>query len=223
MKIDLHIHTNFSYDGLSSLEEILKATISKNLNGICITDHGKITPFFSKEILVIPGIEIRAKEGEILGINVREKIEDNLSAKETIGKIIEQGGLAAIPHPFEPILSFKEIEKLAKFFQEKKVAIEVFNASLFFDFANRKAFDFAKKFNLPFIAGSDSHSADFVGKAFIEIERENLTIEKILEEIKNKNIKIGFEKISFFEKLGDHLKRNLAKVRNYVRRKSGKI
>jgi hypothetical protein len=220
MKADLHIHTNFSYDGLPSPEEVVNSAISKKINCIAITDHGEIKGAIEavnfakgKKILVIPGIEIRSQEGDILALNIREKIQDNLSAKETIEKIIELGGLPVIAHPFDFFLYFKKIENYISFFQERGVAIEVLNASLFFNFCNLEAQDFAKKYNLPFTAGSDSHSAEFIGKAYLEIPGENLEIEEILNQIKKKNTKVSFEKISHWEIFGDHLKRNIAKLR----------
>jgi len=220
MKADLHIHTNFSYDGLPSPQEVVEMALLKKIDCIAITDHGEVkgaieAEKFSqgKNILVIPGIEIKSKEGDILGLNLRKKIPDKLSAKETIEKIIELGGFPVIPHPFDFFIYFKGIENLASFFQERGVAIEVLNASLFFNFSNFEAQEFAKKYNLPFTAGSDAHSAEFIGKAYLEIPKENLKVEEVLEEIKKKNVKVSFEKISHWEIFGDHLKRNIAKLR----------
>jgi len=227
MKLDFHLHTNFSYDGLSTPREIVETAISKNLDCICITDHGEIrgaieaTLIAGEKILVLPGIEVKSKEGDILGINVKEKIEDHLSATETIEKIISLGGLAVVCHPFDFFLPFEGIEKLADFFQKKEVAIEVFNASIFFNFSNNLAAKFCKDFNLPFIVGSDAHSPDLIGKAYFEIPKERLSPEEILEEIKKKNCKVVFEKIPFLTKLADHFKRNLAKAKTYAQK--GKI
>jgi len=221
MKADFHIHTIFSYDGLPSPEEVVEAALSKKIDCIAICDHGKIQGAFEarkfakdKPILVIPGIEVKSKEGDILGLNNQKKIPDGLSVKETIEQILKQGGMAAIAHPFDYFLPFNQIEKYISFFQEKRVAIEIFNGSLFFNFANLEAQTFADQNNLPFIVGSDAHSIDFIGKAFLEIPKDNLTIEEVLEEIKNRHAKAGFEKISFWAKFGDHLKRNIAKLRN---------
>lgn len=221
MKTDLHIHTNFSYDGLPSPEEVVNSAISKKINCIAITDHGEIkgaieTLNFAKgkPILVIPGIEIRSQEGDILALNIREKIPDGLSAKETIEKIIKLGGFPVIAHPFDYFLSFREIEKHSDFFSKMGVAIEVFNASLFFNFCNLEATEFALKHNLPFTAGSDAHSIEFIGKAYLEIPKENLSVEEVLEEIKKRKVKVSFEKISTWEKFGDHFKRNIAKIKN---------
>ena len=40
MMFDLHIHSNYSRDGVSSVPEIVETAMSKNLESIAITDHG---------------------------------------------------------------------------------------------------------------------------------------------------------------------------------------
>lgn len=221
MKADLHIHTNFSYDGLPSPEEVVNSAIAQKIDCIAICDHGEIKGAIKvlnfakgKPILVIPGIEIRSPEGDILALNIREKISDGLSAKETIKKIIKLGGLPVIAHPFDYFLSFKEIEKHSDFFSKNGVAIEALNASLFFNFCNFEAIEFALKHNLPFTAGSDAHSIEFIGKAHLEILKEVFSAKEVLEEIRKRNVKISFEKVSTWERFGDHLKRNIAKFKN---------
>ncbi len=226
MKADLHIHTNFSFDGFSSPKEITESAIEKKIDCVCFTDHDEIGAaqdvmniIINKSLLVIPGIEVRSREGDILGLNINRKIESGLTAKETIEAIIKEGGLPVIAHPFDPIFGFRGIEKIKDFLKEKGVAIEVWNASLFLNSSNRKAIKFAEDLNLPITAGSDSHSVNFVGKAYIEIPGEDLSIQKVIEEIKNRNVKIRFENIDFFQKLVDHIKRNLAKVKSYVKKR----
>lgn len=221
MKADLHIHTNFSYDGLPSPEEVIDSAIEKKIDCIAVTDHGQIKGASralnfaqGKPILVIPGIEIKSKEGDILALNIQKKISDNLPAKETIEKIINSGGLPVIAHPFDYFLAFKNIKEHADFFIKKGVAIEVFNASLFFNFCNFEATKFALKHNLSFTAGSDAHSVEFIGKAYLEILKKVSSVGEILEEIRKKNVKVSFERVSSWERFGDHLKRNIAKFKN---------
>lgn len=225
MRIDLHLHTDFSYDGLYTPKEMVEAAIAKGLDAICITDHGEIKgaleamKFSGDKILVIPGIEIKSKEGDILGINIKEKINDNLPAIETIKRIIHLGGLPVIPHPFDFFIFFNGVKKLTKFLQDKKVAIEIFNASTFFNFSNSLAFKFCNDFNLPFIASSDAHSPEFIGKAYLEIPKDGLSPAEILIEIRNRNCKIFFEKVSFLGKLVEVLKRGVAKINHHVKKR----
>jgi len=124
VKVDFHIHTIYSYDALSSPREIVESAISRGLGAICITDHHEIKGAlealdlsFKSSFLVIPGIEIRSKEGDILGINIKEKIPDGLSARETIIAIKKLGGLAVIAHPLVWTHPFKgDIRTLMKNF-----------------------------------------------------------------------------------------------------------
>jgi len=227
MKCDLHVHTSYSFDSSALPKEMVKTAVKKGIDCLAITDHDEIKGATEaseyakgKPILIIPGIEVKTKEGDILGLNVKEKIPSGLSAKETIRKIKEAGGMAIIPHPFGWCCSFRDgLEdlsfkgKLGELIEEID-GVEILNASIFGP-GNKKALDFAKKYNFPFTAGSDAHSPDFVGRAYLEIAGKNLSIEEILKEIKNKNCKIGSVKINFFEKLIDHIKRNIAKLKMF--------
>ena len=226
MKCDLHCHTFYSFDSNASPKEIVEAAIKKGIDCVAITDHDEIAGAQEaielskgKPILIIPGIEVKSKEGDILALGVKEKIPSKLPAKETIRKIKEAGGIAIIAHPFAFLENFKG--NLKEIISEID-GIEVLNASIF-GRGNKRAKDFAKKFNLPFTAGSDAHSKDFVGKAYLEIEGENLTVSEVLEKIKKKECKVKGKEANFLEKLISHLKRNFYKIFYYAGRKKRKI
>lgn len=218
MKVDFHIHSNFSLDALSSPEEIVDAAIEKKIDCICITDHGKIQGAtramkygFDKNILVIPGIEILTRSGDILGINVKKIIPDGLTAEETIKEIRKQGGIAVIPHPFGwPVGSFKGGER--EFLMAD--AVEIFNASTF-NFVNKKAVDLSKKMNLSFTAGSDAHRAKFVGRGCLEVFKDNLSEKELFEEVKNKTGEIKGKILNFWESIENSLKVDLKTLFNY--------
>jgi predicted metal-dependent phosphoesterase TrpH len=226
MKCDFHIHTFYSFDSNALPKEIVDEAIEKGIDCLAITDHGEIKGALEaidyskgKPILIIPGIEVKSKEGDILGLNVKEKIPDGLSAKETIERIKELGGFVIIPHPFGLLCKFKgNLRELIG----KIDAIEILNASIFGN-GNEIAKEFAKENNLPFTAGTDSHFPNFIGKCYLEIQGENLSIEEIFERIKKKEGKVIGKEANFFEKLIDHLKRNFVKVQKYAGGKKRKI
>lgn len=221
MKLDLHIHTNFSYDGIDSPEKVVDAAISQGLDCISITDHHEVNGAlkalrfaFSKPILVIPGIEIKSEQGDILGINVKEAIPDGLTAEQTIIEINKLGGMAIIPHPFAWPHNFKgDLEKIFKQSSGLLVGIEALNASIP-GFANKKALDLAKRLEIPFTAGSDAHGAGFVGKAFLEIPGTDLSIGEIIKEIKKRSGQLKGGEASFLEKLKWEGKRGIRKMKN---------
>ncbi len=220
MKIDLHIHTNFSWDAFSSPKEVVDAAIEKEIDCICITDHGEIKGAteamkygFDKNILVIPGIEILSLEGDILGINVKKIIPDFRPPEETIQEIKKQGGMAVIPHPFWPLSNLKNNREALL----SADAIEVLNADMF-RFTNKKALAFSKKYNLAFTAGSDAHRVKFIGRAYLEIPQNNLSEKEVIEQIKNKAGKIKGEALSFLERIENSLKLTPKKIfHNYYK------
>ena len=42
IKLDLHVHSQYSEDGAGSPKDIIKSLKKKGLNGVAITDHNNI-------------------------------------------------------------------------------------------------------------------------------------------------------------------------------------
>lgn len=214
MKCDLHVHTYYSYDSNALPKDIIRGAIEKGINCLAITDHDRIKGAIetmecaaNKSILIIPGIEIKSRDGDILALNVKELIPKGLSAEETIRRIKEQNGLAIIAHPFGDWHPFK---KDIKDLVDKIDGVEVLNASVFM--GNKKALELAKKYNLAFTAGSDAHQPKFIGRVYLEVSGENLSIEQVLQAIKNKNCKLGGKEFSVFEKITERSTRALIRL-----------
>ncbi len=179
-KADLHIHSIYSYDGTSTIEEILDfVEYNTDLDIIAITDHNKIKG--AKEasklsrnyrISVIIGEEILTKEGEILALFIKEKIKPFKNVTDTIREIHSQGGLAIAPHPFSwvnPSIPLKTLYKISNGISRecRLDAIEILNASLSgkTGYQKRKRLN-TKVFTLPEVASSDSHYAKNIGCAY---------------------------------------------------------
>ena len=102
LRLDLHIHSERSFDGCMSLSEIVALARERGLNGVAICDHDRVldeVPEFD-DFLVIPATEVSTERGHLLGLFVREPIETR-KFSESVTVIHAQGGLAVIAHPFE--------------------------------------------------------------------------------------------------------------------------
>jgi predicted metal-dependent phosphoesterase TrpH len=189
LKLDLHIHSQYSEDGMGTPIEIIKNLQKKGLNGMALTDHNtvegglkalKVAP---KDFIVITGVEISTKDGHIIGLDVKENIPRGLSAEETIDKIIDLGGTPIVPHLFRNMSGVKK-EKLKKF-HNKLSAIEVFNACSL-PKTNLKTAKVAKQYNLGGTGGSDSHDPAYVGYAYTTVDTTDTTVDSIISMVNKK-------------------------------------
>ena len=174
IKADLHVHTCYSMDCATSLEELIKRCSELEINCLAIADHGNIAGAKKlKEIApfsVIVAEEILTPQGEIMGMFLSDEIPSNLSVEETIDKIKSQNGIVCIPHPYDRLRSsaFKNTELLEKIMPFIDV-IEVYNARSMFPSSQARAKRLALKFGKPMSAGSDAHTAAELGSFYIEI------------------------------------------------------
>ena len=191
-KMDSHIHSKYSPDSKSKLEDIFKVAKKKDIEIIGISDHNTVegskkAQKLSKDynLLVIPSIEVSTLEGHILGFGCEENIKRDLQAAETIDLIHDQGGLAIIPHPY----CFYRHGLLCKEnYKELKIdAIETKNARFIIGFCNNKAKKLSKKENLPGLGASDAHFYKFVGDCYSKIDCEK-DIDSVLKSIKKAKV-----------------------------------
>ena len=168
---ELHSHSAASHDGRDPIDLLLAQAAAVGLDALAITDHDTIEASLEAVELApeygligIPGIEITSAAGHVLGLGVTEAIPPGLSYGETLDRIREQGGVAIIPHPFQPsrsgVAPNVRRDELAA-----ADAIEVYNSRLLTGRANRKARAFAEARGLPMTAGSDAHISEMVGQA----------------------------------------------------------
>jgi len=186
IKIDLHVHTDFS-DSASGLKEVVSAALGKGLDGIAITDHGtcqaaKIAMVkYSSEILTVPGLEYSTEDGHLLGLGIFEDPPKGLTAFEFSSYVHARGGILVVPHPGIPFLSASErIFKILK-----PDAIETRNAAVpLFWWVTRRNEALAEKLHLPQTGGSDAHNSRRVGDVYTTIDSDSRELRDILLAIK---------------------------------------
>ncbi len=173
LKADLHIHTRYSMDCQTPLDKIIKRCQELGINCIAIADHGtaegglamqKIAPF-----KVIVAEEILTTEGEIMGMFLKKTIPSGITPQEAIKRIREQDGIVNIPHPFETIRGSALKDKIIDQIAEEIDLMEVLNSRSPFSTNSNKARSFASKHGIPGGAGSDAHTVNEIGNAYIEI------------------------------------------------------
>ena len=155
------------------MEKIVSRCLEIGINCIAVCDHGtaegglkvrSLAPF-----TVIVAEEILTPDGEIMGMFLEETIPSGLAVKEAIARIRAQGGLVCLPHPFDifrpSALRNKVIEEIAGEID----IIEVFNSRTLPPKNSAKALALAAKYGLAKSAGSDAHTPNEIGNAYVEI------------------------------------------------------
>lgn len=188
MELDLHIHTNYSFDCAMKPKKIVDIAKSRGLSGIAITDHNTIEgaletqKYASDGFFVIIGEEITTKAGDIVGLFLNEEIITD-DPQEAISKIKSQGGIAVLSHPFVQHLSIEDnvAKKLdaCEGFNARHSRTKVLNNSL----GETHIVEFARQYDLSIIAGSDAHFYGEIGRARTIIPASNL------EEVKDAILK----------------------------------
>jgi hypothetical protein len=170
---DLHCHTAHSKDCLLEPARLLEICRRRAIGRIAITDHNTIqgarAVFALDPHRVIVGEEIMTSRGELLGYFVKEEVPPGLSPEETIRILRAQGALISVSHPFDGLRAGAWAEADLEPILALVDALEVFNARVARDGANRKAAAMARRAGLAGTAGSDAHSALEVGRAGLKL------------------------------------------------------
>lgn len=183
MKVDLHCHSQASYDCSTPLADIPPRCLEQGIRVQAITDHNEIWGAQRLQALVeerrqdgkmgqltvIVGEEVSTSEGEIIGLFLQEKIEPGLSAEKTIARIKDQGGLVLLPHGFDPLKRMRLRPAALLRVAEAIDIVETFNARISFQRYNLAAAAWAKEHGLPMSAGTDAHTLADVGTAWVEV------------------------------------------------------
>jgi predicted metal-dependent phosphoesterase TrpH len=196
LRIDFHVHTFFSADGVSSPEDILQSARACGLHALAVTDHNTcdaVDYLISRGLmsadgtpvdgfLVIPGIEVTTADGHLLclGCMLPSSLK-GLPSLEVCRLAHEAGGICIAPHPYdlfragirESVLDTLPLDGL-----------EVFNAATTLKRHNRKAYEYALRRHLPMTAGSDAHHAGAVGVACTIVETDDFSVRGVLEALR---------------------------------------
>ncbi|HUL61663.1 MAG TPA: PHP domain-containing protein [Methanocella sp.] len=172
LRFDLHVHSDHSPDGHSTVEEILRAAQRKGLDGVAITDHDttsgavralEVRDRVAPGLLVIPGQEISTKAGHLIVLGLTQELPPGQPVRDTIAAAHRLGGTVVVPHPDQRTRHGMRIPPGAD-------AVEVYNSRYILGVHNRMTTRKAGKRKLSAVAGSDAHVASMVGQAITEVD-----------------------------------------------------
>ena len=190
--VDLHMHTDHSYDCATPVEVLLAEARERGLGAIAVTDHNEISGALEASakadgVKVIVGEEVKtADQGEVIGLFIKRKIPRGGTLAQVIAEIKRQGGLVYVPHPFDRLHSVPDYEHLLGVLDDVD-AIEVFNPRVAIAEFNEEAARFAAKYRIPAGAGSDAHVPQGLGSVRIRM-RDFDGPEEFLESLRDADI-----------------------------------
>jgi hypothetical protein len=176
IEVDLHMHTDHSYDCATPVEVLLASARDAGLGAIAVTDHNEISGALEAQakaaaagVKVIVGEEVKTDgQGEVIGLFIKEKIPRGLSLQETIARIRGQGGVVYVPHPFDRMHAVPDYEHLLPVLEDVD-AIEIFNPRVAIGAFNDEAERFAAKYRIAAGAGSDAHVPQGLGSVRVRM------------------------------------------------------
>lgn len=190
MILDLHTHTNHSFDGFTTQAELIFACQSRGINAIAITEHDqlcKLDPFeFERNgIHLIPGCEYTTSEGaHIIGLFTDISLPIGSDRHLIFSSLEEAESLVIMPHPFKPgsgYLSIYGIDETIKKFDLMERVNGGWKAS---EFASQIQ-DISKKYSIPMIGSSDSHKSCQVGLCVVRLDLPNISKNSLKVSLKN--------------------------------------
>lgn len=214
IRIEFHLHTYHSPDCLLTPQEIVETCTQRQLDAVVVADHNTIqgarelVEYAQERLLVVVAEEVRTREGEIMGIFLKEEIPPGLTPLETVHRIKQQGGLVLIPHPTDRLRrsrlngrALKEVLPLADI-------IEIYNSRTIFEIDNHKALTLAWEYDLAKTAGSDAHLRCEIGRSYGEMEAfhdaasflQNLKAVKLYPQKSSSLVHLTAKPLRFFRK-----------------------
>ncbi len=176
IKVELHTHTNYSYDSDTSFDQIIKKCKQEKIYALGVSDHNEIEGALRLSKLapfkIIVGQEILTQQGEVIGFFLTKFIKAGQSIKETIKQIKRQGGIVYLPHPFDKTTRKTAVtsDGLDQIIKEVDI-VEVHNGRTIYGKDNKKSLEYAKKHKKTFAVGSDSHTVFEFGRNYLLMDQ----------------------------------------------------
>ena len=172
MRVDLHLHSRYSHDSRTTLDQLIERSRECGLERIALTDHNTVEGALDlariAPQLAIIGEEAKSSEGEVIGLFITRRLPPYQRPEHVMDLVHEMGGLTYIPHPFDRNRSHFRAERIVELADRIDI-IEVHNP--WCDHAaNAAAARLAADLGKVTATGSDAHSALELGRSWMEME-----------------------------------------------------
>jgi len=178
--VDLHCHTDASFDCLADPGKVARAAAARGLTHLIVTDHDRIDGALRARdaaptgLTVIIGEEVKTADGDLICAFLERAIPPGLSAIESIAAARAQGALVGVPHPFDRLRGSMSKSAHLDALAPLVDWVEVHNARLVGN-GNEQAAVFARDHERPGVAVSDAHSVLEVGVAYTALDGDPST------------------------------------------------
>jgi predicted metal-dependent phosphoesterase TrpH len=192
--VDLHNHTDRSYDASNRLEDYERAHAAGRFHVLALTDHNRIDgAVWVRErasFPVVVGIELDTAEGELIGLFVEDRIPPGLPARITAERIRDQGGLVYLPHPFYPLVRRPLRASVRDGLADLGLVdvVEGRNGGPFTDRPDAAARRWAGARGLSVGAGSDAHDPVDIGRCVVALPPGPLEPAALVERLRQGRI-----------------------------------
>jgi predicted metal-dependent phosphoesterase TrpH len=172
LRVDLHLHSRYSPDSVSTLEAIIERCRECGLDRIALTDHNVVEGALELAALApelaIVGEEAKTREGEVIGLFITDRIPPYMRAEEAMDLIHEMGGLVYVPHPLDRNRAHYSSERLVELAPRIDI-VEVYNPWAEAA-ANQAAARLAGELHKVTATGSDAHGLKELGRSWMEMD-----------------------------------------------------
>ncbi len=172
LRVDLHLHSRYSHDSSTTLDELIERSRECRLDRIALTDHNTVEGALQlaqlDPRLAIVGEEAKTREGEVIGLFIKDRIPPYLPADDAMDLVHEMGGLVYIPHPLDVSRSHFSPERVVALARRIDI-IEVYNPWCE-PRANEAAAALAADLGKVAATGSDAHGVHELGRSWMEMD-----------------------------------------------------
>jgi predicted metal-dependent phosphoesterase TrpH len=214
--VDLHCHSNGSFDCLSDPKQIVKAATARGLTHLAITDHDRIDVALKVRDMAPPGLtvlvgeEVKTTDGDLICVFLERVIPPGMSAMDTIAAAREQGALVGIPHPFDRMRGSLLRDAAMASLAPHVDWIEAYNARVV-GHGNEDAAAFAIEHGRPGISVSDAHSIMEIAVAYTVLDGDPSTPAGLLAALASVEVVPG--RATYFVRLWTPLAKGVNRLR----------